>query len=190
MWWQALLSVLHDLWCFAFGLDQITTNSTTAEPPVLRLSVPTDNPAVSLYPNIRYATDHPETVLIRTYLREYTSVPPLAGDLTSLEWLGFLFDRSGRSLPWLVLKLTPIGQWHQTLKDVPSVQVGTTPKSHSLMEWQDSTGKGHLAYVAKVSPDETIVTQELGVLLPGVITETTLQSVQWQAAQPVFISVL
>jgi surface antigen len=73
--------------------------------------------------------------------------------------------------------------------NIPLSTVGHVPKTQSLIEWQDDDRNGHLGYVAKVTPDETIIVQELGVSLPGVLHEQQMTAGEWRMYNPVFISV-
>ena len=198
MWWPSFCAVLSDLWRFAWGID---TRTSTFAPASVSRPVPEQVAAhiweeqakkealVRLVPNIRYTADHEKTQAIRAYLTEHTTIQDTTGDLIAYEWIVYLFTWRGRSLPWATLALAPIGHWHQSLKGLPHVTVGVTPRTHALMEWRDSNQHGHIGYLTKVTPEETVTVQELGDELPGVLHEYVWRHEEWKELRPVFISV-
>ena len=201
MWWPSLCAVLHDLWLFVTGrtledtpeVPAVTPIPTVRPPstePIIPVSTPVPERPVELRPGVRYSTDHPDTVAIREYLKRETSLRIAPTDLTTLEWLAYTYQKSGRELPWLALALAPLGQWHQALRGLSMATIGLVPKTQSLMEWQSDKQEGHLGRVLSVTPDESILVQELSMSVPGTLTEQRFTAADWKELRPVFISVI
>lgn len=195
MWWSSFWAVLDDLRCFAFGIVQQANCSGQLDTRQIRHKNPKDpvvdaDAKIILEPNVRYTKEHSVTQLIRATLKQTTAIQPATGDLTQLEWLAYLYNKSGRSLPWLVLALVPIGVWNQTLKEQSDITISSVPKTHALMEWQASEKDGHIGVVVKVTPDHTITIWQLGIVSSGIITEMTWSAGEWRPLHPVFISVM
>lgn len=195
MWWSSFCSVLDDLVRFALGREQAHVLSGQAARSPTRHSftpptVPVQAPGtIQLAENIRYTAKHDDTVAIRSYLQKETTVKIATADLTIYEYLAYVFTSNGRPLPWMALAMAAPGFWHQALKGQSYVTIGISPQTQSLMEWQDKSQTGNLAYVTSVSPDETVICDQLGDDLPGVLRRQTLTAQQWREMRPVFISV-
>jgi len=197
MWWSSFQAVIVDLWWFAFGRTESTqfgTNTTEQTQPRLGMVADTTSDEAAavtdLVTNVRYDKQHPTTVSIRHTLADQAILNPKTGDLTLLEWLAYQMRDRTQLVPWLSLALTPPGEWHQTLKGLPSIRIGLEPKTSAIMEWYTTDRIGHLAVVRKVTPDNKLTLGQIGDPLPGVYSEQVVDAREWREWRPVFIELM
>lgn len=194
MWWPSFVAVLHDLWSFLFGrreiaiasAPQVATTPFHREP--ARQQVAAAQSKVSaLSVGVVYDAQHPATIAIRSQLGTYDQHIVKDGPLTSGEWLIAHLLQQRASLPALALYMTPVGNWHTTLKGQSGVSVGITPRTQALMEWPESVTVQKAGLVKTVSPAEAITLGQLSD--SGLYTEATYDRATWLELRPVFTSV-
>lgn len=193
MWWPSFVSVVHDLYDFVRGRrSQLAVahgpGTVLAAPPSPVVSVTAAPLPVVLHENIRYAAAHETTATIRQTLKDELTLLTGTGDLLPSEWLLYRYYTAGKTLPWSALLITTIGQWHETLRAKRGVDMTVTPRTGSLMEWQDGM-QGYIGELTTVTPDESVTVRILGTPLPGVLTTVTYTKDQWRELRPVFITV-
>jgi hypothetical protein len=190
MWLPSFVAVLHDLWLFSIGRGIVSANGTLVDTNPAFTGRPAAhvaqrNSTQKLQTHVAYTKDQVVTQAIRSTLRDYDSHLVQSKQLTEKEWLLYFVHSKRPSTLLLVLQLTPVGQWHTTLKEQSGVLVDIVPYSDSLMEWRKGT-EYHAAIVLQVTPDEMITIGELGTGQIGFYEKRMLTKAEWLELQPVF----
>lgn len=188
------MAVLHDLWSFLLGRSDMAVVSVpqVATTPLHRAPIRQQVAAAQskvpvLSAGVVYDALHPATIAIRSQLGTYDQHIVKDGPLTSGEWLIAHLLQQRASLPVFALYMTPIGNWHTTLKGQSGVSVGITPRTQALMEWSESGTVQKAGLVKAVSPSEAITLGQLSD--SGLYTESTYDRATWLELRPIFTTV-
>ncbi len=131
----------------------------------------------------------PNTERLRAVIEDAFHGGEAEMSLQAGEYVLYRLMREGQRINWPPTRPRTPGRWHQILKGAPGVYIGITPKGGSIMEHTLGNDVGHLAYVEAVFPDERITVSEVNNPADGIYNERTMSKEEWQAQNPVFISV-
>jgi hypothetical protein len=195
MWLASFHSVLSDLWCFVWRVEnkkllvsqiaaQIPEN-LSAKSSMIAVDTATERP-LELVSGTVYTNKTPVTALIREKLRAYDVGIVKNANLTRIEWLLYKIHAVDSSIALLALAMSPVGRWHQTLKAQPGVRVSIEPTTGALMEWAPTADVGQAGIIRQVSPEQTVIVQTVSQDPDGLYREQTLTMSQWKELGPVF----
>jgi hypothetical protein len=136
-----------------------------------------------------YGSDNDVTRCIRRYIADEFSVAYLNEPLQAIEYVWYMWRRSGTALLWPTTRPRLAGTWHEHLRGVRGVSIGVLPKTGAAMEWHTDQGVGMIAYVTTVSPDERVTAVLVGEGVPGQYSVRTYSKSMWRELRPVFITV-
>jgi hypothetical protein len=136
-----------------------------------------------------YTANHPDTKKIRTLLHDTFFATQLFLPLQAVEFVTYRLKLASRVIDWPAVRPRLAGTWQQLLKGRLGIQIGIQPKTGALLEFIKPDGTGFLAYTKAVHADESIVIEGVGRLIEGEYREEPLSKEEWQALQPVWISV-
>lgn len=105
------------------------------------------------------------------------------------EWIVYRLREQNRLIPWPVTHGRIPGDWRILLKGLPGVHISIIPKTDSIMEWRGDDGIGRLAYVEKMTADQTLTVTIAGYEEPGRFEERVFTEIEWRELRPVFIEV-
>jgi hypothetical protein len=137
-----------------------------------------------------YSANHPETKKIRRLLKDEFAAQELFLPLQDVELVSYLLYRKGLLIPWDAVRPRIAGTWQNILKGKPTVSIGISPKTGSIMEFIYDDGTGFVGYVEAVTVDESITVSGIGRLIAGEFRREVLPRVVWQEWRPVFIQLI
>lgn len=138
---------------------------------------------------VLYAAMTVEAVKIRALIQDSFAGGALALPLQAGEYILFRLLNDNRTIVWPDDRPRLPGFWQSILKGVSGIHATIMPKTDTVMEWQSESDGGRLAYVEGVSPDNTITTTCVGLIVAGQYTRQIWTQDQWRELRPVFIQV-
>jgi hypothetical protein len=139
---------------------------------------------------ITYEADSDAVKKLRLLIGDTFGTNKLGLPLQAGEWVVYRLREQNRLIPWPVSHGRVPGDWQVLLKGVPGIHISVTPKTDSIMEWRGDDGIGRVAYVEKVTADQTLTVTIAGYDEPGRFEERVFTEVEWRELRPVFIEVL
>ncbi len=136
-----------------------------------------------------YETDNDSVKKLRLLINDTFCAGELGLPLQAGEWVAYRLREQNRLIPWPVAHGRVPGDWQILLKGVPGVHISIIPKADSIMEWRGEDGIGRVAYVEKISPEQTLTITIAGLEEPGRFEEKTFPELDWRELRPVFIEV-
>jgi len=137
-----------------------------------------------------YTADDEVTRQIRRIISDTFRAGELLLPLQAGEWIVFHFREMHRTIPWPMTCGRWPGDWQTILRGIVGVHNSISPKTDSIMEWRADDGIGRLAYVERVTPDNTITISVVGYDQVGLFETKELSEVMWRELRPVFIEIL
>lgn len=137
-----------------------------------------------------YSANHPETKKIRRLLLDEFAAQELFLPLQDVELVTYFLYQKGLTIPWDAVRPRIAGNWQNILKGKPTVSIGISPKTGSIMEFIYDDGTGFVGYVESVTVDESITVAGVGRLIAGEFRRETVPRVVWQEWRPVFIQLI
>lgn len=136
-----------------------------------------------------YPYDDPHTIRLRACINDVFYGGETESSLQAPEYVLYKLFRRHLTIVWPATRPRTPGRWHTILKGTPGIHIGVTPKTGSIIEYTLENDIGHLAYVDAVFSDERISLSEANYPDNGIYSERTLTKEEWQALNPVFITV-
>ena len=147
--------------------------------------------AADVYPNfIIGAANGPHTtntVRLRLLIRDEFGASLTQLSLQAHEYVYYKLLRRGTRIRWSDVRPRTPGAWASILGALTGVVMSDTPTVGSVMEYIETGGKAHLAYIEKVFPDQTIKISEADMPDRGIYNERTLTESTWHSLHPAFI---
>ena len=138
---------------------------------------------------VTYGADASEVTMTRTIIADMFGAGQLGLPLQAGEYIAVRLKSEHRSINWSRKRPRVAGSWATLLRGTTGIHIGVTPKTDTIMEWQDGDGEGRLGYVEAVAPDLTITMSAVGVEDAGRYTVKTMSEEIWREWRPVFIEV-
>lgn len=136
----------------------------------------------------QYDVDHPETMKVRTYIKDEFGGGVAGSALLSCEYVWYRLVREGRDFSWPLTRPRTAGRWADILQGAPTAHVGSVPLTGGVMEYLDVEGNAQLFYVTAVRPDEAVVVSGILPVPLGVYSERTIAQPDWHALGARFIN--
>lgn len=137
-----------------------------------------------------YDADNASVKKLRLLIGDTFCTSELGLPLQAGEWVLYRLREQNRLIPWPVTHGRVPGDWQLFLKGVPGIHISILPKADSIMEWRGDDGVGRVAYVEKVSLEQTLTVSIAGLEEPGQFEEKIYLEADWRELRPVFIEVL
>lgn len=134
-------------------------------------------------------SDAPNTLRTRAVIEDEFGAGLAELPLQSSEYVLYKLYRKGIRISWPDVRPRVEGTWHDILKGGDKVHVTLRPLVGSLMEYTLEDGRGHLAYVEAVYPDETLSISEVNFGENGIYNERVLTKEEWRELKPVFLRI-
>jgi len=136
-----------------------------------------------------YGADHAMTRQARQLIKDefFAGASDLA--LQSVEYVTLALLEDNRRILWPQTYGRVAGRWHYLLRGTTGIHISIQPCTDSVMEWTTEEGIGHVAYVRKVLPDNTLHIEGIDILEEGLLEQVTLPESLWREWRPVFIEV-
>ena len=194
MWVPSFWSVLHDLWCFFWRIEQSADRLTNhvfsqASLPLSNRLITLDTssqPKMQLQVGELYTDESVETIVIRKKLQAHNELIVQSGNLSLIEWLLYMVTMQNSDIALLALRMSPIGFWYQTLKGLPGVTVEIRPSTGALIEWVDYKKESHAGFVERVSPNNMITVRTVSQVPSGTYAEHLFTEQVWKEQGSVF----
>lgn len=138
---------------------------------------------------ITYTPETKETQMTRTIIGDMFGAGLLGLPLQAGEYIIVRLKSEHRNIPWNRKRPRVAGAWATLLRGTTGIHIGVTPKTDTVVEWQDGEGEGRLGYVEAVAPDLSITISAVGVEEAGRYTVKTMSEEIWRELRPVFIEV-
>lgn len=135
-----------------------------------------------------YDVDHPETLKLRTYIKDEFGGGVARMSLLSCEYVWYQLLRSGRDFSWPLTRPRTAGRWADILQGSPAVHVGSVPLTGGVMEYLDENGDAQLLHIKAVKPDESVVVAGIVPTPAGVYRQFTVAQTDWHALGARFIN--
>lgn len=142
-----------------------------------------------LSPKMVYEAMNDSTVKIRYVIEDLFRAGKLSLPLQPGEYIVYRLRQDNRFISWPLIRPRTPGSWQKILRGVRGIHIGITPKTDTIMEWFTEAGVGKLAYVEKVSPDNTLTLSMVGQPEAGLFSATDLAEDVWRELRPVFIEI-
>lgn len=136
-----------------------------------------------------YDAQHADTQRSRFLMTDMFAGGSLALPLQAGEYIAVRLKSEHRMITWTRKRPRVAGAWARLLRGTAGIHIGVTPKTDTVMEWQESDGEGRLGYVEAVAPDQAITISAVGVDESGRYTVKTMSEEIWRELRPVFIEV-
>jgi len=133
--------------------------------------------------------EDPNTLRVRAAIGDEFSGTLARLPLQSAEYVTYRLLRKNKTIPWPNVRPRTEGTWHTILGGVRGVHIGVQPKTDSIVEYELPDGRGHVAYVESVFPDNTIKISETNYPDRGIYNERVLTKEEWREVRPVFITI-
>lgn len=150
--------------------------------------------ASGVYPDFtigeRNESDDPNTLKVRACIEDEFGGGAADVPLQASEYVLYKLYRKGKKIDWPDVRPRTSGRWHEILKGSQHVHMGIAPKEGFIMEYTQSDGEGHVAYIETVLLDETISISEANYPEDGIYNERILTKEEWRELHPVFIEVV
>jgi hypothetical protein len=128
----------------------------------------------------------PTTERVRAMIENEFSYGEGELPLQAEEYVLYKLRRNGIVPSWPHVRPRVPGAWATILKGATGVAIETVPSPRSVLEYEYE-GKGHLAFVEAVFPDETIQVSEANWPEGGIYNERVLVKEEWKLLHPTFI---
>jgi len=136
-----------------------------------------------------YDMYHEVTVQTRLLINDMFGAGALGLPLQAGEYITVRLKSEHRTIVWSRKRPRAAGMWAKLLRGTAGIHIGVSPKTDSIIEWQEEGGEGRLGYVDAVAADNTITIGAVGVGEAGLFTVKTMSEEVWRELRPVFIEV-
>lgn len=133
----------------------------------------------------------PTTARVRAMIEDEFSYGEGEAPLQAEEYVLYKLARNGIRPVWPNVRPRTAGSWARILKGVDGVRIGSEPSARAVVEWElknEGGGKGHVAFVEAVYPDESIQISEANWPERGIYNERVMVQEEWTKLDPTFIS--
>ena len=134
-----------------------------------------------------YDADDPETLKLRTWIRDEFGVAALRLPALNCEYVWFQMMQKQSVFNWPPLRPRTPGRWSELLRPESSVLVSAVPMTGSIMEYDDEQKTAELWYVESVTPEESVTISGFTGEDKGFYIVKTLTKDEWTKLQPRYI---
>jgi hypothetical protein len=128
----------------------------------------------------------PTTERVRAMIEDAFSFGEGELPLQAEEYVLYKLRRNGVVPTWPLVRPRAPGSWANIVQQSPGVTIESTPSPRAVLEYTVE-GRGHLAFVEAVFPDQTIQISESNWPERGIYNERVLVVEEWQKLNPAFI---
>lgn len=133
-----------------------------------------------------YATD-PTTERVRAMIGDEFSYGEGDAPLQAEEYVLYKLARNGVRPSWPSVRPRTAGSWARILRGTEGVRIVSEPSPRAVIEWEHE-GKGHVAFIEAVYPDQSIQLSEANWPDRGIYNERVIVQEEWTKLDPTFIS--
>lgn len=129
----------------------------------------------------------PTTARVRAMIEDEFSYGEGDTPLQAEEYVLYKLARNGIHPKWPTVRPRAAGAWTRILRGAEGVRVASEPSARSIVEWEEE-GKGHVAFIEAVYPDESIQLSEANWPDRGIYNERVMAKEEWTRLHPSFIA--